>query len=155
MKPIFFLLVLLLTVTFASAQMPPGGGKGGAPNMGHVYGRVVDSTGHGIGAATVVLLVNKFDTVAKKNKSVLFKGLSTSSNGDFSLEDLPMFGPLTLKISATGYKPYQTVVTFQMRMPAGGGAPGASGDPAKATILAEDVAGRRRRRGPGSGFLLW
>ncbi len=51
---------------------------------------------------------------------VLLKGLTTKANGEFSFEDLPMMGALKLKISATGYKPFEQKVMFQMRMPAGG-----------------------------------
>ncbi len=36
---------------------------------------------------------------------VLLKGCTTTANGEFSFEDLPIFGQLKLKISATGYKP--------------------------------------------------
>ncbi len=37
----------------------------------------------------------------------MLKGLTTNANGDFSFEDLPIFGALKLKISATGYKPLE------------------------------------------------
>ncbi|HZK63813.1 MAG TPA: carboxypeptidase-like regulatory domain-containing protein, partial [Puia sp.] len=125
---------LLFMISFASccalrAQFPGGGGK--VPNMGHIYGKIIDSTGHGVNGATVILLQNKRDTATKKNKFVLLKGLSTKANGDFNFEDLPMFGGLKLKISATGYKPYEQMVVFQMRMPAGG-APKPGADPAQA-----------------------
>lgn len=100
------------------AQFPGGGGK--APNMGHIYGKIIDSTGHPISEATVIVLQNKMDSASKKRKFVLLKGLSTKANGDFDFEDLPLFGGLKLKISATGYKPYEQTVVFQMRMPAGG-----------------------------------
>ena len=108
----------------AQAQFPGGGGK--APNMGHIYGKIVDSAGHPIPEATVLVLQNKRDSATKKSKYVLLKGLSTKANGDFNFEDLPLFGGLKLKISATGYKPYEQNVVFQMRMPAGGA--GASQD---------------------------
>ncbi|HMH34402.1 MAG TPA: carboxypeptidase-like regulatory domain-containing protein, partial [Puia sp.] len=132
MKNILTLMVGVLLGMGAMAQFPGGGGKGqSVPNMGHIYGKVVDSSGKAINDATVILLQNKFDSVSKKRKDVLLKGLSTKGGGEFSLEDLPMFGPLKLKISATGFKPYETTVTFQMKMPAGG-APKANADPAAA-----------------------
>ena len=99
--------------------------------MGHVYGKLVDSTGKPIPDATVVLLHNKYDSVTKKSKQVLLKGVPTTSNGDFSFEDLPVFGQLKLKISATGYKPMEQTVSFQMKMPAGG-VPKNVTDPAQA-----------------------
>ncbi len=100
------------------AQFPGGGGK--VPNMGHIYGKIIDSSGHPISEATVIVLQNKMDSVTKKRKFVLLKGLSTTANGTFDFEDLPMFGGLKLKISASGFKPYEQMVAFQMRMPAGG-----------------------------------
>ena len=125
---------LLLMFSFGGlftvqAQFPGGGGK--APSMGHIYGKIVDSAGRPIPEATVLVLQNKRDSVTKKSKFVLLKGLSTKANGDFNFEDLPLFGGLKLKISATGYKPYEQNVVFQMRMPAGG-VPKANADPAQA-----------------------
>lgn len=48
--------------------------------------------------------------------------MTTKANGEFSFNELPMFGGLKLKVSATGYTPYETAVAFQMKAPAGGGA---------------------------------
>lgn len=110
------------------AQFPgaPAAGKGNAQamNIGHVYGKIVDSLGKPISEASVILLQTKFDTVSKKKKEILFKGLTTKANGEFSLEELPMFGQLTLKISAVGYKTVEQPITFQMKMPSGGAKPG-------------------------------
>ena len=134
MKKILALVVLVWTANATMAQFPAmgGGGRGqSAPNMGHVYGKIVDSAGKGISEASVILLQNKFDSVSKKRKDVLLKGQTTKANGEFNLEDLPMFGQLKLKISAMGYKPYEQAVSFQMKMPQGG-APAASTDPSQA-----------------------
>jgi hypothetical protein len=76
----------------------------------------VDSTGKGIGDASVILLQSKFDSVAKKNKEVLLKGVTTQANGDFNLEELPVFKPLKLKISALGHKPIEQAITIQPKM---------------------------------------
>ena len=113
------------------AQFPAGGAGKGAPNMGHVYGKLVDSSGRPIAEATVLLLHNKYDSATKKNKEVLLKGLTTTTKGEFSFEDLPIFGPLKLKMSATGYKPREQTVVFQVKMPAGG-VPKNVTDPAQA-----------------------
>ncbi len=112
------------------AQFPGGGGK--VPNMGHIYGKIIDSAGHPVSEATVIVLQNKMDSVSKKRKFILLKGLSTTANGDFDFEDLPMFGGLKLKISASGYKPYEQMVVFQMRMPAGGAPRTTTTDPSQA-----------------------
>ena len=63
---------------------------------------------------------------------VLLKGLTTNAKGEFSFEDLPIFGALKLKISATGYKPIEQTIMFQMKMPAGGAAEKLVTDPAQA-----------------------
>lgn len=40
--------------------------------------------------------------------------MNTSSKGEFSFDELPMFGALKLKITAVGYRPYEQTVSFQM-----------------------------------------
>lgn len=121
------------------AQFPgaPAAGKGNAQamNIGHVYGKIVDSLGKPISEASVILLQTKFDTLTKKKKEILFKGITTKANGDFSLEELPMFGQLTLKISAVGYKAFEQPVTFQMKMPAGSAKPGGDASQQMSSML--------------------
>jgi outer membrane receptor protein involved in Fe transport len=78
----------------------------------------VDSTGKGIGDASVLLLQNKFDSATKKNKEVLLKGVTTQANGDFNFEELPIFRPLKLEISALGHKPIVQTITIQPKMDA-------------------------------------
>jgi hypothetical protein len=118
-------LLLLTSFVFVSsvlfAQMPGmmGGGRGGAmPSLGRLYGKLVDSAGKGIGDASVVLLQNKYDSASKKNREVLLKGITTQANGDFNFEELPIFRPLKLKISALGYKPIEQTVNIQPKMDA-------------------------------------
>jgi outer membrane receptor protein involved in Fe transport len=125
------LMVCLVCGFSVKAQFPAGGSGKGAPNMGHVYGKLIDSSGHPVSEATVLLLRNKYDSATKKSKQVLLKGLTTNAKGEFSFEDLPIFGALKLKISATGYKPVEQTVMFQMKMPAGG-VPKNVTDPAQA-----------------------
>jgi len=53
------------------AQFPGApGGKGNtqAMNMGHIYGKIVDSFGKPISEVSVILLQNKFDSVSKRKK---------------------------------------------------------------------------------------
>ena len=131
MKKLLIFIVSVAASVAAVAQFPGAGGKGqSVPNIGHIYGKIVDSAGKPISDATVILLQNKFDTVSKKRKDVLFKGLSTKANGEFNFEELPLFGAMKLKISATGYKSYEQAIAFQMKMPAGGARP-SGGDPAQ------------------------
>ncbi len=130
MKKWSLLFMCIAGVLSLKAQFPGGGGRN-VPNMGHVYGKLVDSAGKPISDATVMLLHNKYDSVTKKTKQVLLKGAPTTANGEFSFEDLPVFGQLKLKISATGYKPIEQTVSFQMKMPPGGPPKNVS-DPAQA-----------------------
>ena len=59
-----------------------------------------------------MVLQNKIDSNTKKSKFVLIKGIVTTTNGEFNLEDLPANGNLKLKISAIDYKEFDQVVTF-------------------------------------------
>ncbi|MEO6915514.1 MAG: outer membrane beta-barrel protein, partial [Chitinophagaceae bacterium] len=122
--------LLFLFLCFASmtiyAQMPPGG-FGGRPaggasmNVGHFYGKILDKkTSKGIDAASVQLVGSKFDTATKSAKIVTLSGMLTRSNGDFSLENLPVMGSFRLVITAIGYKTYDQKVSFQLKMPTSG-----------------------------------
>ena len=98
MKKFLLSAILVFSLSFVFAQMPGMGGKA-MPNLGRIYGKLVDSTGKAIGDASVLLLQNKYDSTLKKNKEILLKGITTQSNGDFNFEELPIFRPLQLKIS--------------------------------------------------------
>jgi ferric enterobactin receptor len=128
MKKLIFFCSMLLLVTGVWAQMPSGGGgqRQAPPSIGHVYGKLVDSAGKAVPDASVVLMHGKFDTVTKKSKDVLLKGVTTKANGEFSFEELPIFGSLKLKVSATGYQPLEQDVSF-MKM--GQGGPPSGGSP--------------------------
>jgi outer membrane receptor protein involved in Fe transport len=128
MKRFLLIACVMLITANLMAQFPGApGGKGNtqAMNMGHIYGKIVDSFGKPISEVSVILLQNKFDSVSKKKKDVLLKGLTTKANGEFSFEGLPIFGPLKLKISAVGYKAIDQTVAFQMKMDAGAMKPNA------------------------------
>ena len=97
------------------------GPMNGNMNMWHVYGKVVYSTGKCISDVSVVIKKNVFDTVSKKRKDVPVKAFITKANGEFNFEELSVIMPLQLKIAATGYKQHKQAISFQMKMPAGGG----------------------------------
>lgn len=136
MKKILALTIVLICSLASLAQGPAAStnakaGQQVPANMGHIYGKVTDSAGKPMGDVSVLLLQNKFDTVSKKRKDVLLSGFSTKSNGDFSFADLPMFGQLKLKISATGYKTYEQAVSFQMKMDNSQAPKGTNSDPSQ------------------------
>lgn len=129
-----FLTLITLNLVFLSAfaQMPgggrPGGGNAQAMNMGHFYGKFVDSkTNKGIEAVTVLLLGNRFDTVTKKMKEVNVGTLITKANGDFSFENLPVMGKYKLQASVIGYKPLTKSISFDVKMPQGNAANASGG----------------------------
>jgi outer membrane receptor protein involved in Fe transport len=128
MKKAVLLVCLTVSVLFSQAQYPGAGRPGGAGmgsqnmNIGHFYGKIVDGkTSKGIDGASVQLIGNKFDTVTKKMKQVIYNTLITKSKGDFSFENLPIFGNFQMKVSTLGYKPLTMTVSFGVKMPASGG----------------------------------
>lgn len=125
-KFLAFIAVTLLALP-AFSQMPGGmgmrpGGAGQGGNIGHLYGKLVDSkTNKGIEGVTVQLLGNRFDTVTKKMKEVSIGTLITKQNGDFSFDNLSVMGKYKLKASALNYKPLEQQAGFDIKMPQGGG----------------------------------
>jgi outer membrane receptor protein involved in Fe transport len=119
MKKFLVGLVLLMSVS-AFAQFPGGGrpGSGAAGqnmNAGHFYGKVVDAkTGKGLEAVTVQLRGNKFDTTTKKMREVILATVLSAANGDFSLENLPVMGKFTLRLTSVGFKDLQQQVSFEI-----------------------------------------
>ncbi|MEO5681075.1 MAG: TonB-dependent receptor [Chitinophagaceae bacterium] len=139
MKKIVVLITILIAGTRLFAQMPGGapgnnGGGQGAPNIGHVYGKVTDSTGKPLGDVSVVLLQTRQDASTKKTKDVLLKGATTKNNGEFNFEELPVSSPLKLKISITGYKTIEQTISFK---PAAGGPPSFNKDLGKLKMSTE------------------
>jgi ferric enterobactin receptor len=107
MRKLTLTLSLLTFLTAAAISQPPpskGSPKAGAPAIGRAYGKVTDSAGTAIGQASALLLRSTMDTVNKKKKLVLLKGMETKASGEFNFEDLPVGAQLVLRLSATGYK---------------------------------------------------
>jgi len=116
-----FLLVLLITATYNGFAQMPGGQRGqmGGQNMnlGHFYGKLIDSASNKpIEAASVQLIQNKLDTVTKKRKDVIVGGMLTTKKGEFSIDNLNVMAQYRLVISAMGYKPFENKVSFQLNM---------------------------------------
>lgn len=126
MRKLFTIAIFKLLVITAFAQMPGamrGGGNSQSMNIGHFYGKLVDSkTNKGLESVTVQLVGNRFDTATKKMKEAILSTLITKANGDFSFDNLPVFGNFKLKISALGYKSLEKPISFGIKMPQGGGA---------------------------------
>jgi outer membrane receptor protein involved in Fe transport len=102
------------------AQMPQG--RGNMMNnpmlkVGHFYGKVIDSvSGKPVEFASIQLWGNKWDTVSKKMKPAILGGMLSQPNGDFSIENLPIFGDFTLKIYFIGYALLEKKISFGLKM---------------------------------------
>ena len=116
------LLVLIFIFRFSATAQYPGAGAAGNRggqnmNMGHFYGKIIDSVSNKpIDAASIQLIQNKFDTVTKIRKDVIVAGMLTTKKGEFNLENLPVMATYRLKISAIGYKNIEQKVAFQINM---------------------------------------
>ncbi|GAB4492963.1 MAG: outer membrane beta-barrel family protein [Saprospiraceae bacterium] len=112
-----------------SAQIPQGGRPGGQFNsaqfnIGRFYGKVVDEHKKPIAYASVQLIGMRFDSVSRSMQEKIIAGQLTQENGEFSLENLPIRGQLTLKINYMGYATYEQKVAFDIKMPGGNGGGG-------------------------------
>ncbi len=135
MRKIWLLFLVMAAVTTSFAQFPGGGGagRGGRPggangqaNIGHFYGKVVEAkTGKGMDGASVQLVQSKMDATTHKQKDTIISGMITGRRGDFSLENLPLFGNFRLRITAIGYSTIEQKVAFDLKgMRGAGAAPG-------------------------------
>lgn len=124
MRHITFFLLSFIIGSSLFAQVPtgaPGGNRGAAGNRqipnGSFYGKIIEAkTSKPIEYASVQLLQNRFDTVSKKRKEVVVAGMLTRANGEFLMENIPVFGQFKLKVTVVGYKPYEQTVSFDMKM---------------------------------------
>jgi ferric enterobactin receptor len=111
---------------------PKGAGGGGQrqgppPSIGRAYGKVTDSTGQPLADISVLVLKSTVDPTTKKKKLVLQKGMETKTSGEFNFEDLPVFAPLVIRLSGTGYKTQDIPLTITMSGAPAGGAPAPGG----------------------------
>ncbi len=121
-----FLFVVAAFISLHSfAQMPNMAGArrpgmSGAMSAGHLYGKVVDaSTNKGLEGASVQLVTMKMDSATKQPIETSLKVNISSAIGDFSLDNVPVFGNLTLKVSAVGFKPVSQKISFGIRQQGG------------------------------------
>src|SRR5687767_9482960 len=117
---VFIISSLFVFSTFLLAAQPPGGAganRGSGPQIsGRLYGKIVEATtGKGVEYASVQLFQNKMDTVTKQRKEMAVGGMLTQANGDFSIENDPVFGPLKLKVTGIGFKEYSQTISFEMK----------------------------------------
>lgn len=122
MRTFLSVLLLVFSISITQAQPPGAGGNrgNGQQPTGRLYGKIVDTaSGKPVEYASIQLLQSKMDPVTKQRKDTIINGMLTQSNGEFSLENVPVFGQLKLKISAIGFKEKVQPVSFNLKM--GGG----------------------------------
>jgi len=109
---LFFIYQLSIPSTFAQF---PGGRGANRPNIGHLYGKVLDSVSRKpVAFAAIQVSGQQWDSVSQSSKTVILAGQLTKVNGEFSLEKLPMYGRLTIQIQALGYDKYERQVSFDL-----------------------------------------
>lgn len=109
--------MLSMVINFSFGQMPGGfqrNGQQGQMPTGRFYGKIVDAANKGVEAASVILITTKMDTATKKPKEVIVGGMLTTNTGDFSVENVPLFGRYKLKITGIGYQSIEKQVAFDM-----------------------------------------
>ena len=124
-KLLFTLLIFSFGKLFSQGQgqWQGGGGPGGGGSIkekmekmkvGHLYGKIVDSTsGKGVEFCSVQLIGNMFDTITKAiKKDAIVGGQLTRENGDFSLEKVNVLGKYKIKIVAMGYETKEVPFSF-------------------------------------------
>lgn len=117
MRKFLFTFLVGLFAFNVMAQQGMGNRGGGAGQVsGRLYGKIVDAqSGKGVEFASVQLLANRMDTVTKQRKETVIGGMLTKANGEFSVENVPVFGPMKLKITAIGFKELITPVSFDIK----------------------------------------
>ena len=115
-------LLLLLSITASAqdsaSQAFPSIRRNGrqSPAIGHFYGRIVEAKSNkGMDGASVQLIMNIFDSATHRRWDSVVRGTIISSNGDFSFDNLPIFGNYRLLLSAIGYKAIDQKVAFNFK----------------------------------------
>ena len=120
MKKFILLTINVLFATLLFAQMPGGirqqaGGQN--MNVGHFYGRIIDSVNNKpLESISVQLIQNKMDTATKKRKDIVVAGMLTDRKGEFSLENLSIMATYKLVITGIGYKSIERKISFALKM---------------------------------------
>lgn len=115
MKKVFLTLPVVLLYIYSFSQGRPGGM--GRMLTGRMYGKIIDEkSGKALEDASVQIWQDRFDSVSRQVKPKLVGGQLTESNGDFSIEGVPLMGPpLKFKVTALGYQTFEKVVSFDIK----------------------------------------
>jgi outer membrane receptor protein involved in Fe transport len=96
-----------------SSQIRKAGNKQMA--IGRFSGKVKEANSNeAMEFVSVQLWITKKDSLTNQPKEELIAGMLTDKQGEFSLENLPLMGNFTLKLSAIGYTTYEQKVKFDI-----------------------------------------
>lgn len=120
MRNIVYALTCILISYTGFSQPPAGNGNrpGGARQQvsGSFFGKLIEGkSSKPIEYASVQLIQNRFDSATKKRKDVVVGGMLTKANGEFLIENVPVFGQYKLKVSVVGYKEFEQAVGFDIK----------------------------------------
>ena len=115
MQKVFALMSFVLFTLAATAQNPTFNRRqGGQMPTGRFYGKVVDAANKAVEAASVTLVTKQMDTATKQTKEAVIGGMLTDKKGNFSVENVPLMGRYTLKVTIIGFKTVEKPVAFDM-----------------------------------------
>jgi outer membrane receptor protein involved in Fe transport len=98
-------ILLALVFAFTTLNAQKTGSSGAGQIKGKFYGKVIDaSTGKGMEFATVRLNKEVIDSATKSKTEVLVTGVISQVNGEFVIENVPLFGQYVVIVSAIGYQ---------------------------------------------------
>lgn len=116
MYKLLFTSLFLFLFYNALTQKPvnrSAGGQNRPAITGKFYGKVIDqTTGKGVEFATVKLTQMKFDSTTQSKREMLVTGVITKPNGEFTLENVSVFGQYTLTVSSPGYQNHTQTAAF-------------------------------------------
>jgi len=109
------LLIIVCSITQAQAQPPKGNRQGGGPRqamVGKVYGKIIDDDTKKPVEYAVVQVFKATKPGEDSTKAELIGGGISASNGDFSVDNVPVGEPLTLAVNFVGYGIYRSNFTL-------------------------------------------
>jgi outer membrane receptor protein involved in Fe transport len=114
---LYFLPVLLLASFSTFAQYPQGGHNANpGRNIGRFYGKIVDAnTGKPLEAASIQLMQTKMDTATKQPRQTVVAAILSDKKGDFSIDQLALFGNYELLVTSVGHTPFTQKVSFDIQ----------------------------------------
>ncbi len=90
-------------MTSVFSQDPTGVTAGERRVVGRIIGKVVDARNRGVEAASVQIIIAKFDENFQRQGDSLITGMLTRPNGDFSFENILLNNNYRLVVTAIGF----------------------------------------------------